>query len=100
MPGDTTVASVGKRSIPIRTSGHDKKHFTVIFAALADGRKANPFVVFKGVRSVPELSSVPGVIVRLSRNGWMNEDLTIEWLNDVWGCLSFRRCLLVWDAYR
>ena len=100
MPGDTTVASVGERSIPIRTSGHEKSRFTVILAALADGRKLQPFVVFKGVRPVPELSRFPGVVVRLSRNGWMNEALTVEWLDAVWGRLSFRRLLLVWDAYR
>ena len=100
MPGDTTVASVDERSIPIRTSGHEKSHVTVILTAFADGRKLQPFVVFKGIHPVPELARVPGVVVRLSRNGWMNEALTVEWLDAVWGRLSFRRRLLVWDAYR
>jgi len=57
---------------------------------MADGRKLKPYVVFKGVKPIPKLQNVLGVMVSLSRNGWMNEKLT----------LSFGRCLLVWDAYK
>ncbi len=100
MPGDTTVSRVGERSISIRTTGHDKGRFTVVLAAMADGRKLKPFVVFKGVRSIPELTRVRGIVVVLSRNGWMNEALTIQWVDSVWGNFSFNSRLLVWDAYR
>ena len=48
---------------------------------------------------VAELNSVPGIVVALSRNGWKNEKLTIDWMK-VWGTLSFEKRLLVWDAYR
>ena len=37
MPGDTTVSCVGECSVTIRTTGHDKRRFTVILAAMADG---------------------------------------------------------------
>jgi len=47
---------------------------------MADGRKLKPFVVFKGVRAVPELMNSRGVVVALSRNGWMNEELTKDWV--------------------
>lgn len=100
MPGDTTVSRVGERTISIRTTGHDKGRFTVILAAMADGRKLPPFVVFKGVRPIAELDRVQGVVVVMSRNGWMNEDLTIQWLDRVWGRFSFQKRLLVWDAFR
>ncbi len=100
MPGDTTVSRVGERSISIRTTGHDKGRFTVVLAAMADWRKLKPFVVFKGVRIIPELTRVRGVVVVLSRNGWMNEALTIQWVDSVWGNFSFNSRLLVWDAYR
>ena len=100
MPGDTTVARVGQRSVSIRTTGHDKGRFTVILAAKANGRKLKPFEVFKEVRPIAELSKVTGVIVCLSRNGWMNEALTIKWVDSVWGCLSFSRRLLICDAFR
>ena len=100
MPGDTTVMRAGERTVSIRTTGHDKGRFTIILAAMADGRKLKPFVVFKGVRIIPEFTLVPGVVVALSRNSWMNEPLTVKWVDSVWGHLSFQRRLLVWDAYR
>ena len=43
--------------------------------------------------------AVPGVAVAFSRSGWMNEVLTKEWIDRVWGRLNFQRRLLVWDAY-
>ena len=95
MPGETTVARTGERSIPVRTTGHDKNRFTVCLAAMADGRKLKPYVVFKGVRPIPELQKVSGVVVALSRNGWMNEELTKDWVRRCWGTLNFGRRLLV-----
>ena len=65
MPGDTTVSRIGERSVSIRTTGHDKGRFTVILAAMADGRKLKPFIVFKGVRPIAALAKVPGVIVEM-----------------------------------
>ena len=100
MPGDTTVSRVGERTVSVRSTGHDKARFTVVLAAMADGRKIKPYVVFKGVRQIPELSRVAGVVVAYSRNGWMNEDLTIDWIKRAWGGLTFSRRLLVWDAYK
>ena len=100
MPGDTTITHRGERSVPIRTTGHDKGRFTVVLSAMADGRKLKPFVVFKGVRPIAELSKVSGVIVAYSKNGWMNEGLTKDWARRGWGEISFGRRLLVWDAYK
>ena len=100
MPGETTITRRGERTVCIRTTGHDKMRFTVILSATADGKKLKPFVVFKGVRPVAELMAVPGVVVYFRHNGWMNEVLTKEWIDKVWGRLNFQRRLLVWDAYR
>ena len=100
MPGDTTVSRTGEHTVSVRSTGHDKGRFTVILGAMADGRKLNPFVVFKGVRPIVELTRVQGVAVAMSRNGWMNEELTVQWLDRCWGCFSFHKRLLVWDAFR
>jgi hypothetical protein len=43
---------------------------------------------------------ITGVVVFMSKNGWMNTELTQHWLTYVWGGLTFRRRLLAWDAYR
>ena len=99
MPGETTITRRGERSVPLRTTGHDKARFTVVLSAMADGRKLKPYVVFKGVRAIPEMNT-NGVVVALSRNRWMNEELTKDWVKRVWGSLNFGRRLLVWDAYK
>ena len=84
----------------MRTTGHEKGRFTVVLSAMADGKKLKPFVVFKGVRPVVELLRVSGVVVAFSKNGWMNEELTKEWVKRGWGTLNFGWRLLVWDAYK
>ena len=48
MPSDTTVALRGEHSVPVKSTGHEKSHFTVILTARANGTKMKPFVVFKG----------------------------------------------------
>jgi len=98
MPGDTTATqTTGEQSLSVRTN---KGRFTVILAAKADGTKLKPFVVFKEVRPVPRLTKVPGVVVCMRRNGGMNEELTVKWIDSVWGQLHSNRRLLVWDAFR
>ena len=77
MPGATTITDSGEGSVPVRITGHEKNRFTVCLSAMADGRKLKPYVVFKGKRQIRELQKVPGVVVVLSSNGWMNEDLTL-----------------------
>ena len=99
MPGDTTITRSNVRSVLIRTTRHEKGRFTVSLAAMADGQKLKPFLVFKGVPPIPELNRVQGVIVSLRRNGWMNEQLTKDWVNRVSSQLGFDRRLLVWDSY-
>ena len=100
MPGDTTIARTGVKSVPLLTSGHEKNRFTVCLAAMAGGEKLKPFVVFKRVRQDLKLVNYPGVVVTYSRNGWMSEHTTRIWIEKVWGTLSFQRRLLIWDAYK
>ena len=102
MPGDTTIAPTGSRSVPLKTSGHEKDHFTVILTAKANGTKLKPYVVFKGKGTwlIKSLQLIPEIIVRFSSNGWMNDKLTIDYLHSILGTFSFTKRLLVWDAYR
>lgn len=104
MVGETTVADKGAKSIPVKSTGHEKARFTVTLTAAGDGTKLKPYVVFKGgVRKVKELQQKKGLsgnVVTTSVNGWMNEELTKDYLQRVIGKLSFKRRILVWDAYR
>ncbi len=102
MPSETSVAPTGSRSVSIKSTGHEKDHFSVVLSAKADGTKLKPFIVFKGkgTRLIRDLQRVPGVVVRFSSNGWLNDSLTIEYLKTIIGAISFSKRLLVWDAYR
>ena len=101
MPSDTTVHFIGARSVSLKTSGHEKDHYTVVLTAKADGSKLKLFIVFKGkgTRLIKNLSSIPGLVVRFSANGWLNDSLTIEYLRTVVGSLSFAKRLMIWDTY-
>ena len=67
-----------------------------------DGTRLKPFIVFKGTKRESKAlhdefnrkCSVAG-----SANGWMNEDLTLRWCNEILGQFSFRKRLLAWDSY-
>ena len=47
MPGNSKVDMVGSKTATVRTSEHEKQHFTVVLACQADGKKLNPMVIFK-----------------------------------------------------
>ena len=85
MLSDTTVDFTGARAVPLKTTGHDKDHYTVI-VCLSRWHK--------------DLQRIPGIVVCFSSNGWMNDLLTIDYLHSIIGVLSFGKRLLVWDAYR
>ena len=45
MPGNSTFHTSGSRTVSLKTTGHEKDHFTVALSAKADGTKLKPFVV-------------------------------------------------------
>ena len=99
MPGEFTLQETGSKTVSIRTTGHDKDKVTVMLAALGDGTKIAPLVIFKGVRAPKNVPN--GIVVAMSRNGWNNEEITKLWLEKCWGRLrnSFPR-MLVWDSFK
>jgi hypothetical protein len=101
MLSNTTIAPTGSKTVQLKSTGNEKAHATVVLAAKGDGTKLKPFVVFKkGIREVNKLQSTKGIIVRSSANGWMNDDLTADWLKSFYTKFSFAHRLLVWDSYK
>ena len=45
---NTTVDVVGKKTVSMKTTGHEKCRVTAGLAAKGDGTKLKPFIVFKG----------------------------------------------------
>ena len=97
MPSETTIDVTGARCVPLKTTSHEKDHFTVILSACADGTKLKPHVVFKrkGTRLIEDMEKMPGIVIRFSSNGWMNDELTIDYLQSMIGSFSFNKCLLI-----
>ena len=102
MVSNTTVDVVGKKTVGMKTTGHEKCRVTAGLAAKGDGTKLKPFIVFKGgKRDVEKLKKEFGnkCVIVSSTNGWIDTDLTLSWANTVLGQFSFRRRLLAWDTY-
>ena len=96
MVSDTTVDVVGKKTVSMKTTGHEKCRVTAGLAAKSDGTKLKPIIVFKGAkREIEQLQKEykNKCFIATSTNGWMDTDLTLRWVNTV------LRRLLAWDTY-
>ena len=50
LPASRTIDTKGNRTIQIRTTGHEKTHFTVVLSCMVDGTKLKPMVIVKRKR--------------------------------------------------
>lgn len=103
MPSTRTVNKKGEKTVMIKTTGHEKTHFTVVLTCMADGGKLPPMVIFK--RKTPPKDKFPsGVVIHQHPKGWMDEPGVIKWLSSVWerrnGGLLKKPSLLVWDQFK
>lgn len=46
-PDNHTIDEKGAKTIAIRTTGHEKSHFTCVLTCMADGTKLPPLLIFK-----------------------------------------------------
>ena len=102
MVSETTIDSIGKKTITMKTTGHEKSRVSVCLAARADGTKLKPMVVFKGAkRETAEMNKEfrRNVVVASSANACMNTELTHVWIELVLGSIAFSRRLLAWDSF-
>ena len=100
MPSKTTVDQRGLKTVPIKSTGHEKQRMTVCLAIKADGSKMIPFVVIPGKKVKSKIAAIKGAVVKCSANGWMNDELTEDWVSHVWGSLGFNKRFLVWDSFK
>ena len=99
----TTVDKVGSKTVSIKTTGHEKEKVSVCLAAKADGTKLKPFIMFTaGKRECAALNEQfrDKCIIKSDVIGWMNEQLTEEWIDSVVGRFAFGRKLLSWNSFR
>ena len=102
MVSSTTVDLSGTKGVPLKTTGHEKVKVSVCLAARGDGTKLKLFVVFAGAKHESKALHEEykrQCSVASSANGWMNEELTTRWVNEIVGAFSFNKRLLAWDSY-
>ena len=102
MVSDTTVNAKGAKTITMKSTGYEKVRVTVSLTAAADGRKLKPMIVLKGANreSILLNQEFKGrCFIASSANGWMNEDLTLNFVKNVVGSFAFGKRLLVWDSF-
>ena len=106
MISNTTVTDKGAKSVVLKTTGHEKSKVTVTLTAKANGDKLKPYIVFPGhKREVQNLKKDPAIknhcYVESTKDGWMNENTTIDWVENVLKTFTFgKRRLFAWDSYR
>ena len=102
MPSSTTVHNKWVKTILIKTTGHEKTHFTVVLACMASGEKLPPMVIFKR-KTMPKDKFPWGVLVHVHLKGWMDEEGTLIWIRKIWsralGHLNRKQSMLVWDQF-
>ena len=103
MPSNSTVHKAGEKTIFVKTTGHEKSHFTVVLSCMANGKKLMPMVIFKR-KLMPKEKFPKGIIVHVHPKGWMDEEGCKIWIAKVWrsrpGGLKREKSLLVWDMFR
>ena len=83
-----------------------KAKLTVTLAAKANGDKLKPYIAFPGhKRKVQNLKKGPKIknrcYVESTINGWMNENTTTDWVENVLKTFTFgKRRLFAWDSFR
>ena len=98
----TTIAKVEEKDIPLKSSWPRKVASYRCLTMKADGTKLKPFVVVQGAkREVKALDEEFNRSCRVatSANAWMNEELTLRYVDEILGRFAFGQRLLVWDSY-
>ena len=101
MVGKMTIDVKGTRSIDLITTGHDKTRFTVLLTIAANGYCLPAYVVFRGLKKVPNCAVPENVIVNVNESGSMDRRLMVDYLRQVvFRYLQGRSGALVMDSFR
>ena len=69
MSSEATVDQRGLKTVPIKSTGHEKQRITVCVAIKAAGSKMKPFIVIPGKKVKSKIAAIKGAIVKCSSNG-------------------------------
>ena len=100
MPVSRTINKRGARQIRVKSTGAEKRRFTVILACTASGKMLPPMMIFKGKRPLKKLRVPRGAVVMVQKKGWNDAPLTKVWIRKILTKHTQKRhALLVWDTF-
>ena len=81
-----TVDVKGKKTIKIRTTKSEKCRVTATLSCTAAGNMLPPMIIFKGEthKSIAGVKGSKGTMVNYQGKAWMNEELMLTWISDIW----------------
>ena len=83
LPSNTILDQHDTLTVTIRTTGHEKTHFTVVLSCLADGTKLPATCIFK-LKNIPKEQFPQGINICVNEKGWMNENEMLWWIENIW----------------
>ena len=102
MVSGSTVSKKGKKTVLMKSTGHEKSRYTVVLAVTADGNKLPPMIIYRR-KTKPPGNFPSGVVIHWNAKGWMDEEACNIWIQKVWqerpGALLKKKALLVWDHF-
>ena len=103
-PLTRTVTTKGESSVSIKTTGHEKTHFTCVLACTGSGEKLPPMLIFKR-KTLPKEKLPKGIVVRCNVKGWMDTEMMLDWLQESYskrpgGFFRQKQSLLIMDSMR
>ena len=99
-----TIENKGVREVPVKTTGHNKLHVTVMLTARPDGFKCRPYILLKNKRPIKEIVTKFKNTLHLCWAGcsFFNDNLTSDFFAEdcrlfyVWQG-THRRLFYVWQ---
>ncbi|KAG7165833.1 Pogo transposable element-like 4 [Homarus americanus] len=75
MISNRTVETKGSKTILVKTTGHEKAHFTAVLSCMADGTKLKPMIIFKR-KTMPKVKfPARGMCTCRRMVGWTKKEL-------------------------
>lgn len=74
----------GEASVTLKTTGHERMHFTCVLGSTAYVLKLPPMLNFKR-NTMPNENLLKDIVVKVNAKGWMVDSLFKEWLTKCYG---------------